>query len=99
MPIQITLSKSQNREHKFEVRFPKKTVKFGAVGYSDYTIHKDPERQAMYIKRHQGKENWSDPKTAGFWSRWLLWSAPKWSNALHITRQHLGRGYLIINKT
>jgi hypothetical protein len=99
MPIKITVSKSRNGKHKFEVRFPNKTVKFGAVGYSNYTIHKDPKRQARYITRHQGKENWTDPKTPGFWSRWLLWSDPDWTRALRITQQHVGRGYLIRNGT
>jgi hypothetical protein len=51
-----------------------KTVRFGAVGYSDYTVHKDRERRRRYIARHgMGREDWSDPNTAGFWSRWLLW--------------------------
>jgi len=24
--------------------------------------------------RHEKRENWNDPTTAGFWSRWLLWN-------------------------
>ncbi len=53
-----------------------KTVYFGAIGYEDYTIHKDPIRKARYIARHKNKENWtkSGINTAGFWSRWLLWN-------------------------
>jgi hypothetical protein len=27
------------------------------------------------------KEDWSDPFTAGFWSRWLLWSEPSMAGA------------------
>ena len=27
------------------------------------------------------KENWKDPRTAGFWSRWLLWSTTSVSSA------------------
>lgn len=54
-----------------------KTVKFGAAGMSDYTKHRDPERKARYLKRHSGMgEDWSNPLTAGFWSRWLLWNRP-----------------------
>ena len=53
-----------------------KTVYFGAIGYEDFTIHKDPSRKARYIARHKNKENWtkSGINTSGFWSRWLLWN-------------------------
>jgi hypothetical protein len=60
---------------KWTVVFPDgKKISFGAAGYEDYTIHKDPERLRRYLIRHQKRENWKDPHTAGFWSRWLLWS-------------------------
>lgn len=60
------------------VKIQGKTIHFGAKGYSDYTIHKDPERKQRYIDRHQSNENWtkSGIDTAGFWSRWLLWGEP-----------------------
>ena len=53
-------------------------IYFGAKGYSDYTIHKDPARKQRYIDRHKDRENWtkSGINTAGFWSRWLLWNKP-----------------------
>lgn len=50
-----------------------KTTHFGAVGYEDYTMHKDPERKKRYITRHKKNENWNDPTTAGALSRWILW--------------------------
>ena len=45
---------------------------------SDYTLHKDPLRKERYIDRHQKRENWkkSGLRSAGFWSRWLLWNLP-----------------------
>jgi hypothetical protein len=45
-----------------------KKVYFGAVGYSDLTIHKDEARKLRYIKRHNN-ENWnkSGIDSAGFW--------------------------------
>ncbi len=60
------------------VKVNRKTIHFGAKGYSDYTIHKDPERKQRYIDRHKDNENWtkSGIDTAGFWSRWLLWGEP-----------------------
>ena len=56
----------------------KKTIRFGAEGYSDYTKHKDKKRKDSYISRHKKNENWkkSGVETAGFWSRWLLWNKP-----------------------
>ena len=55
-----------------------KTVHFGSKGMSDYTKHKDKERMRRYTTRHKARENWrkSGIKTAGFWSKWLLWNKP-----------------------
>jgi len=60
-----------------------KKVYFGAKGYSDYTIHKDPTRKQRYIDRHKEKENWtkSGIDTAGWFSRWLLWEEPNIKDA------------------
>jgi len=49
---------------------------FGAIGYTDYTLSKDPERKARYLNRHRKNENWNDPKSAGALSRWILWNEP-----------------------
>jgi hypothetical protein len=54
----------------------KTTVAFGAKGYEDFTTHKDEDRKQRYIKRHAKAEDWTDPLTAGFYSRWILWSKP-----------------------
>ena len=54
----------------------KTTVTFGAEGYQDFTIHKDEERKQRYIKRHAANEDWTDPLTAGFYSRCVLWNLP-----------------------
>lgn len=74
----IYLSKSSRDDKKYMVRVDNKTIHFGGDGYSDYTKHKDPERKKLYISRHKSRENWkkSGIKTAGFWSRWLLWGEP-----------------------
>lgn len=75
----IRLNTSTNPDKKFMVKIgDKKTVHFGASGYSDYTIHKDTERKENYISRHRSRENWtkSGITTAGWWSRWLLWNKP-----------------------
>lgn len=74
----ISLKKSTKPDKKYMVKIENKTIHFGANGMSDFTKHKDPERKKRYIVRHQKKENWkkSGIKTAGFWSRWLLWNKP-----------------------
>jgi len=110
------LIKSPKRNKKFRVISPdNKTVDFGAKGYSDYTIHKNPFRMRLYVGRHGGqiskyikneenekkihlkmlnvsisnKENWtkSGLMTAGFWSRWLLWSNPNLNKSKNIIKK------------
>ena len=66
-------------KHKYYIiSKSEKKIYFGAVGYSDFTKHKDEERKNRYIKRHEKNEDWSKSgiDTAGFWSRWLLWHKP-----------------------
>ena len=82
--MKVTLLKSPRRDKKFRVVFSNgKHVDFGQIGYSDYTIHKDPERMKRYINRHKSREKWGirGVQTAGFWSRWLLWSKPSLTEA------------------
>ena len=76
------------------VRLNNKTIHFGATGYDDYTTHKDPKRKAQYIARHKNNEDWSDPETAGFWARWLLWNKPSINDSIADLKH---RGFLIIN--
>jgi hypothetical protein len=65
----------------------KKTVHFGATGYSDYTKHKDKERMNRYNIRHKSRENWgkSGIGTAGFWSKWILWNKPSFGGSVSDT--------------
>ena len=79
--MEISLKKSNRPGKKYMVNVDGKTVHFGASGMSDYTIHKDSERMGRYIARHKNRENWtkSGIKSAGFWSRWLLWNKPSLS--------------------
>jgi len=69
-----------------------KHVDFGLRGYSDYTKHKDHARMLRYLQRHRGMhENWafSGRYSAGFWSRWFLWSKPSIQGALRVIRSKL----------
>lgn len=84
--MMLTLSKSTRKGKKWQVKFEDgKTVHFGAEGMFDYTQHRDPQRKDNYIRRHaaSGKEQWDNPRTAGFWSRWLLWEEPTLQEAIN----------------
>ena len=77
----IGLYKSTRKGKKFMARFElddgrTRTVHFGQAGASDYTQHHDEERKARYIARHERRENWDDPTTAGALSRWINWNLP-----------------------
>jgi hypothetical protein len=79
-----------NPPKKWTAHFPDgRSVSFGASGYEDYTMHHDKVRMERYLTRHQKRENWSDPYSAGFWSRWLLWSKPTMNAAIRETEKHL----------
>lgn len=78
MPIDIKIIPATQKGKKFQaiIQTPtfKRTIPFGQKGASDFTQHGDPERKANYIARHQTREDWSDPLTAGFFSRFVLWN-------------------------
>lgn len=83
----VKLNRSPLVTKKWRVQGPGFTVNFGAKGYQDYTMHHDPERKRRYIIRHQRHEKWNDPRTAGFWSRWLLWEAPSLNQAKRVIKR------------
>ena len=73
--LEIVITKSKTKDKKYDAIIDgKKTIHFGAKGYSDFTIHKDEERKDRYINRHKKTENWNDPKTAGFYAKNILWN-------------------------
>lgn len=101
--IKYYLYKSTNPKKKYMIKYinpntdRENTIHFGASGMSDYTIHKDDKRKNRYIKRHSGMgENWNDPQTAGFYSRWLLWNKPSLSTSIRDTNEKFD--IKIINK-
>ena len=67
-----------------------RTIPFGAKGYEDYTNHKDPKRKELYLKRHREREDWNDPTTPGFWSRWYLWNLPTRESSERLLRAKFG---------
>jgi Family of unknown function (DUF5754) len=88
----VVLQKSPVSGKKWRVILEGKHVDFGAKGYEDYTMHKDHSRMLRYLMRHRKTENWSKAGrfTAGFWSRWLLWSKPSLKEAIQFIRRKFG---------
>lgn len=81
MPLKLlSIKKANDGVKKYVATFQhddkQKQVKFGALGYSDYTIHKDEARKERYLDRHKSNENWNKPDTPGALSRWILWNKP-----------------------
>ena len=76
--MDIIIKPSTRKNKKFMAIIDGKKIHFGQKGASDYTKNKDKTRKTRYITRHKKRENWtkSGIKTAGFFSRWLLWNKP-----------------------
>ena len=81
------LYESRRANKKFSIVSPETAseVHFGDSSYEDFTQHGDEERKKNYLKRHRARENWDDPKTAGFWSRWLLCNKPSLNESIQDT--------------
>ena len=81
--MNIIIKPSSKPEKKYTAIIDnKKQIHFGAAGMSDFTKHKDTERKQRYIQRHKTNQDWNDPLTAGFWSRWLTWEKPTLKEAV-----------------
>ncbi|CAE7652464.1 unnamed protein product [Symbiodinium sp. KB8] len=77
MVVDIIIKKSDKNDKKYDAVIDgKKTVSFGATGYSDFTKHKDEERKECYIARHKVNQDWRDYKTSGMWAKNILWNKP-----------------------
>ena len=74
--INVTIKKSTNNNKKFDAYFPDKKISFGDSSYSDFTISKNIEQRNRYIQRHKKNENWNNPETVGYLSRFILWNKP-----------------------
>ena len=85
----VNFSKSDNPKKKMTAIFYNedmkkiKTTHFGATGYSDYTIHKDPERKKRYIDRHKSKENFNDYMSSGSLAKNILWNKPTLKSSIN----------------
>ena len=86
--MNIIIKRSSKPDKKYmAIIDDKKTVHFGQAGASDMTQHKSEERKNRYIDRHSKRENWNDPMTAGFFSRWILWNKPTITESIRDTNR------------
>jgi len=69
---------AKDGKHKLVAKFDDgEIVKFGAFGYDDFiTSGGDKKKKKNYLARHRKREDWTDPKTPGALSRWILWNKP-----------------------
>lgn len=72
-----------------------KRVYFGQAGASDFTKHGQEERKQRYLDRHRDREDWTSSgfKTAGWWSRWILWNKKTIEASKASARSHLPSGW------
>jgi len=86
--MNIVIRKSSNPEKKFDAIIDnKKTIRFGNSNYQDFTQHRNEKRKDNYISRHRKNEDWRDPTTAGFYSRWITWNKPTITESINDTNR------------
>jgi hypothetical protein len=97
--MKVYLSESPLKTKRYRVTFENgRHVDFGSKLYSNYTMHNDSSRKKKYIKRHEKNEDWTlkGILTAGFWSRYLLWSKPTLEKSIKDLEQWSGIEIIII---
>ena len=86
--MHVVLSPTPHKTKKYQAVIDnRKTIYFGAKGASDFTLHKNEERKQGYINRHRKNEDWTDPKTAGFYAKNILWNKPTIQASIKDTNQ------------
>jgi hypothetical protein len=100
LSIKPLRSGNKKYEAKFEIKksngkISNKSIKFGAKGMSDFTIHKDTERRDRYISRHKKDLRTNDPKRAGYLSMYILWNKKTFKASLADYKRRLN----IYNRT
>lgn len=87
------VEKSNHKNKKYMVSYINEetgrvnTIHFGQAGASDMTQHKNKVRRDLYEKRHAKREDWTNPKTSGFWAYNLLWTLGSLKNAIKQTEK------------
>lgn len=70
----MLIEPSTRKGKRFQATYASgKVVHFGQAGGQTYIDHGDKMKRAAYLARHEKRENWNDPFSAGSLSRYLLW--------------------------
>ena len=95
--MQIVISRSAKPDKKFEARNDgRKSIHFGAHGFSDFTQHKDPARKQRYLKRHDKMgEDWNNAEIAGFYATNLLWNKEALAESISDTNRRFPNLHII----
>lgn len=77
--IDLTYESSPRKNKRLQVTISSigvvlKRVHFGQPGAFTFFDGADETKRDSYLKRHSVREDWTDPFTAGFHSRFVLWS-------------------------
>jgi hypothetical protein len=105
MNKEFYMEPSDKKTKKWQITYINKdtgrpnTIYFGQKPYQDFTQHKTLKRKNLYIQRHSGMgEDWKDPETAGFYSRWILWNLPDLEDSIKDTEKRFGIKIHLITK-
>ena len=90
MTLTVTLSTAPP-PHKYKAIIntgtTRKTVRFGARGYQDFTTTQSEQAKRAYIARHKVREDWKNYNTSGFWAKHILWNKPSIQASIKATEQ------------
>ena len=95
MSNKIEIRPSEKPDKRLKVVYEGKTIHFGSgnlTGKGTYLEHGDDKIKKNWIARHKVREDWNDPKTAGYWSRWVLWNKPTLSGSIKALEGKLNKG-------
>jgi len=107
MKPELILMHSPLTTKKYRIIFPPTSstphhVDFGDINYNDYIIYNlhfgksvADIRRENYLARHAEREDWTDPYSAGFWSRFLLWEKRSLKSAIKNIERMLGVNILV----
>jgi hypothetical protein len=97
MTEKIYLYESDKPTKKFFIQYvnPKtgrlKKVYFGAAGYDDFTLSKNEEQKARYLKRHRGMgEDYTNIYSPGALAKYILWNKPTISASIKDANERFG---------
>ncbi len=96
----VILSRSDKKDKRFMVNINnEKTIHFGSMG-KNYTMHGDKDTKKNYIKRHKENEVWTlaGIKTAGFWSKHILWNKKTISESIKAFRNKYKSVKIILSR-